>query len=113
METKRLYYIDWLRVLVILSLIPFHGALTYLRYGIVYIKEPVTGLSALPFLVVVVPTRRLYHDPFIFRFGHCFLLFLQKQGQRRVYRGSTEQASGFIHFPNKLESLFPMMLFEQ
>lgn len=55
METKRLYYIDWLRVSVVLSLIPFHAALTYLRYGIVYIKEPVAGLSALPFLVIVVP----------------------------------------------------------
>ncbi len=55
MEPKRLYYIDWLRVLVILSLIPFHAALTYLRYGIVYIKAPVAGVSALPFLIVSVP----------------------------------------------------------
>lgn len=55
METKRLYYIDWLRVLVILALIPFHASLTYLRYGVVYIKTPVSGLGALPFLLVSVP----------------------------------------------------------
>jgi len=55
METKRLFYMDWLRVLVILSLIPFHASLTYLRYGIVPIKAPVSGLAALPFLTVSVP----------------------------------------------------------
>lgn len=55
MENKRLYYIDWLRVLVILTLIPFHASLTYLRYGVVPIKEPVSGFSALPFLIVEVP----------------------------------------------------------
>jgi hypothetical protein len=48
METKRLHYIDWLRVLVVLALIPFHASLTYLRYGVVYIKEPVSGLASLP-----------------------------------------------------------------
>jgi glucans biosynthesis protein C len=55
METKRLYYIDWLRVLVVLALIPFHASLTYLRYGVVYIKEPVSGLASLPFLIIEVP----------------------------------------------------------
>lgn len=54
-NTKRLYYIDWLRVLVVLTLIPFHASLTYLRYGFVYIKEPVSGLAALPFLIIEVP----------------------------------------------------------
>ncbi|KUG04873.1 hypothetical protein ASZ90_017753 [hydrocarbon metagenome] len=54
-EHKRLYYIDWLRVLVILTIIPFHASLTYLRYGVVPIKAPVSGLSALPFLIVEVP----------------------------------------------------------
>ena len=55
MNTKRLFFIHWLRVLVVLSLIPFHASLTYLRYGSVYIKEPVSGLKALPFLIVSVP----------------------------------------------------------
>lgn len=45
----------WLRVLVILTLIPFHAALTYLRFGNVYIKASVTGLSALPFVIATVP----------------------------------------------------------
>jgi len=54
-ENKRLYYIDWLRTLMVLSLIPFHASLTYLRYGIVYIKEPVSGIASLPFLIIEVP----------------------------------------------------------
>lgn len=54
-ENKRLYYADWLRALVVLTLIPFHASLTYLRYGDVYIKEPVSGLAALPFLIIEVP----------------------------------------------------------
>jgi len=54
-DIKRLYYIDWLRVLVVLTLIPFHASLTYLRYGVVPIKAPVSGLSAFPFLIVEVP----------------------------------------------------------
>ena len=52
MENRRLYYVDWLRVLVILSLVPFHAALTYLRYGDVYIKAPVTGAAAIPFMII-------------------------------------------------------------
>jgi len=54
-KPKRLHYIDWLRVSVVLLLIPFHAALTYLRFGTVYIKAPVSGPDALPFLAVVVP----------------------------------------------------------
>jgi len=65
METKRLYYVDWLRVLVILSLIPFHAALTYLRFGLVYIKAPVSGPAALPARVYLsVPRDRLPHGPY-------------------------------------------------
>lgn len=52
MEKKRLYYVDWLRILVILSLIPFHAALTYIKFGTVYIKFPVSGMAAIPFTII-------------------------------------------------------------
>lgn len=32
-EKERLYYADWLRILTILSLIPYHSALTYTSLG--------------------------------------------------------------------------------
>jgi Predicted acyltransferases len=51
-DNRRLYYVDWLRALTILSLIPFHAALTYLDYGSVYIKSPIIGAGAIPFVVI-------------------------------------------------------------
>jgi hypothetical protein len=39
-EVKRLYFADILRVLVILSLIPFHAAITYTGHGDVYVYDP-------------------------------------------------------------------------
>lgn len=80
METKRLYYIDWLRVLVILSLIPFHAALTYLRYGTVYIKAPVSGVSALPFLTVVVPLGDFFMTLLFFISGTASFYSFKKRG---------------------------------
>ncbi len=51
-EHKRLYYIDWLRVLVILTIIPFHASLTYLRYGVrrsnFYLRLCIRRQSAYP-----------------------------------------------------------------
>lgn len=52
MQNKRIYYVDWLRVMVILSLIPYHSALTYIKYGSVYIKAPLSGQAQLPFVVI-------------------------------------------------------------
>jgi fucose 4-O-acetylase-like acetyltransferase len=52
LKSKRLYYVDWLRVLVILSLIPFHAAFTFLKLGSVYIKAPICSLEAIPFVVI-------------------------------------------------------------
>jgi len=39
-KVKRLYFADILRVLVILSLIPFHAAITYTGHGDVYVYDP-------------------------------------------------------------------------
>jgi hypothetical protein len=79
-ETKRLYYIDWLRVLVILLLIPFHAALTYTRYGSVYIKEPVSGLAALPFLIFSVPLGEFFMTLMFFVSGAASFYSFKKRG---------------------------------
>lgn len=52
MEKERLYYADWLRVLVILSLVPYHAALTYTGIGSTYIVKPVHNSGALPFIII-------------------------------------------------------------
>lgn len=79
-SSERLYYIDWLRVLPILSLIPFHASLTYLRYGVVYIKEPVAGLSALPFLIVSVPLGDFFMTLMFFVSGVASYYSLKRRG---------------------------------
>lgn len=55
MKKERLYYIDWLRISVILCLIPYHSALTYTGLGNTYIITPVKGIGVLPFLIVTAP----------------------------------------------------------
>lgn len=79
-ENKRLYYIDWLRVLVVLTLIPFHASLTYLRYGIVYIKEPVSGLASLPFLIIEVPLGDFFMTLMFFVSGVASYYSFNKRG---------------------------------
>jgi hypothetical protein len=79
-SAKRLYYIDWLRVLVILSLIPFHASLTYLRYGVVYIKEPVSDLASLPFLIIEVPLGDFFMTLMFFVSGVASYYSFKKRG---------------------------------
>lgn len=38
-DTRRLAYLDWLRFLVVLSLAPFHAALSYTGFGVVYVYD--------------------------------------------------------------------------
>lgn len=80
MESKRLHYIDWLRVAVVLTLIPFHASLTYLRYGVVYIKEPVAGPAALPFLAVSVPLGDFVMTLMFFLAGVAAFYSFKKRG---------------------------------
>lgn len=83
MQTKRLYYIDWLRVWVILALIPYHAALTYIKNGFVYIKEPVSNLSALPFLIITVPLYDFFMTLLFFVSGIASFYSFQKRDSRR------------------------------
>lgn len=82
MKTKRLYYIDWLRVLVILSLIPYHAAYTYLKNGFVYIKQPVSDLSALPFLIITVPLYDFFMTLLFFVSGIASFYSFQKRDKK-------------------------------
>lgn len=52
MGKERLYYADWLRVLVVLSLIPYHAALTYTGIGSTYIINPIHTPGAIPFIII-------------------------------------------------------------
>ncbi len=82
MENKRLFYIDRLRVFVVLSLIPFHAALTYLRFGTVYIKTPVQGIEALLFLIFSVPLGDFFMTLLFFLSGIASFYSLSKRGVR-------------------------------
>jgi uncharacterized membrane protein len=86
MESKRLRYLDRLRVLVVFSLIPFHAALTYLRFGTVYIKEPVSGLAALPFLIVTTPVGDFFMTLMFFISGVASYYSFGKRGARGYVR---------------------------
>jgi|AGTN01.3.fsa_nt_gi Acyltransferase family. len=79
-ENERLYYVDWIRALVVLTLIPFHAALTFIRYGTVYIKEPLPGLAALPFLIVTVPLGDSFMATLFFVSGIASYFSFKKRG---------------------------------
>jgi glucan biosynthesis protein C len=40
MKSERLYFADWLRILVVFSLVPFHAALSYTGLGDAYVYDP-------------------------------------------------------------------------
>ncbi|PKM49698.1 MAG: hypothetical protein CVV02_14580 [Firmicutes bacterium HGW-Firmicutes-7] len=69
MKNSRLYYIDWLRISVILSLIPYHAALTYTGLGDIYIIEPVTGLKLVPFIFLTMPLDNFFMTMLFFISG--------------------------------------------
>lgn len=88
---------DWLRVLVILSLIPFHAALTYTRYGIVPIKEPVSGLAALPFLIVSIPLGDFFMTLLFFVSGMAsFYSFRNRSSGDYIWERTTKLIFPFL-----------------
>lgn len=85
MDKQRLHYVNWLRVLVILTLIPFHAALTYLKYGTVYIKAPIVGIEALPFVVVSALLSDFFMTLLFFLSGIAsFYSFRSRQADRYI-----------------------------
>ncbi len=59
-EKERLYIADWLRVLTVLSLIPYHSALTYTGLGDVYIINPLKEPGVFPFLFLTAPLDNFF-----------------------------------------------------
>ncbi|MBX3606991.1 MAG: acyltransferase family protein [Piscinibacter sp.] len=74
---QRLAYLDWLRFIVVLSLAPFHAALSYTGYGVVYVYDD-------PVRDAVLAGRGLYG-----RFGpdalRLFTVFLDNWGMHLLF----------------------------
>lgn len=51
MKADRLYYLDWFRILVVISLIPYHTSLTYTGYGDTYVTDIQEGISTIPLMI--------------------------------------------------------------
>lgn len=69
MEKERLYFVDWLRVFVILTLIPYHSALTYTGLGSVYIINPIKDIKVLPFLIITASLDNFFMTLLFFLSG--------------------------------------------
>lgn len=80
---ERLYYIDWLRVLVILTLIPFHAALTYSGLGDTYIASPLHDARIIPFMLIVSPLGNFFMTLLFFVSGIASFYSIQSKGMER------------------------------
>jgi len=79
----RLYYLDWLRVLVILSLIPFHSALTYSGQGDTYIVSPLKDITIIPFILIVSSLGNFFMTLLFFVSGIASFCFLRIKGVKQ------------------------------
>jgi peptidoglycan/LPS O-acetylase OafA/YrhL len=76
----RLYYIDWLRVLVVLTLIPFHAALTYSGLGDTYIATPFHDIRVIPFILIVAPLGNFFMTLLFFVSGIASFHTIRSKG---------------------------------
>ncbi len=83
MNKVRLYYVDWLRILVILSLIPYHSALTYTGLGDTYIKSPIKEPEVLPFLIISAPLGSFFMTLLFFISGIATYHSFTKRGSKK------------------------------
>lgn len=83
--SARLYYIDWLRVLVILSLIPFHSALTYSGLGDTYIASPLKDIRIIPFMLIVATLGNFFMTLLFFVSGIASYNALQTKGIKEYF----------------------------
>ena len=81
MEKERLYYIDWLRVMVVLSLVFYHSALTYTGLGDIYIREPLHNVWVFPFLLITVPLRSFFMTLLFFASGIAAYYSVKHRGK--------------------------------
>ena len=85
-EKARLYYVDWLRVLVILSLIPYHAALTFTGLGDIYIKKAITDVRVIPYIFVTMPLDNFFMTLLFFLAGISTYYSLQNRTQERYFK---------------------------
>lgn len=81
MKEERLYYVDWLRVLVILSLIPYHAALTYTEIGSTYVKTTIYDSRVLPFLAIKSPLASFFMVLLFFLSGIAAYYSFRRRGR--------------------------------
>lgn len=86
MEMERLYYADWLRVLVILSLVPYHAALTYTGIGSTYIIEPLHNSWALPFIIITASLDSFFMGLLFFVSGMAAYYSFQHRNRNEFVR---------------------------
>lgn len=82
MKKERLYYVDWLRIMVILTLIPYHSVLTYTGLGDVYIKSPLKDNSILPFLIIQASLDNFFMTLMFFLSGVSTYYSIRHKGER-------------------------------
>jgi len=81
MEKERLYYIDWLRIVVVLSLVLYHSALTYTELGDIYIRAPLHNVWVIPFLIITVPLRSFFMTLLFFVSGIATYYSIKHRGK--------------------------------
>jgi glucan biosynthesis protein C len=98
MKKERLYYVDWLRIFVILTLIPYHAALTYTNtnLGEIYIKAPIKDIRVLPYLVVMATLDNFFMTLLFFLSGVGTYYALQHRSKREYMKERTKKL--FIPF---------------
>lgn len=94
MKAERLHFVDWLRILVVVSLVPFHAAISYVGYGDVYVYDPAVkdfylglaeepGITSVAFdtLIGVLDNFFMHLLFFLSGIGTCFALSRRTSGQ--------------------------------
>lgn len=87
MNKERLYYIDWLRAAVVLSLVPYHAALTYSGLGDIYIKTPVKDIQVIPFLLISAVVDNSFMTLLFFLSGAASYYTFQYKTGKEYIRG--------------------------
>ncbi|MFW6015149.1 MAG: acyltransferase family protein [bacterium] len=83
---KRLYYVDWLRVFVIMTLIPYHAALTYTGLGEIYIKKVIADVEVIPYILITMLLDNFFMTLLFFLAGISTYYALQHRNKNEYIR---------------------------
>jgi hypothetical protein len=79
MDKTRQYWADWLRVLVILTLIIYHTSLTFSALGSMYIYREIDSSEVLLFLLLTAPLDNFFMAALFFVAGYAAFFALRKR----------------------------------